>query len=451
MQLTFLGATGTVTGSKYLLEYRDLKILIDCGLFQGYKELRLRNWEALPVDPAQIDAVILTHAHIDHSGYVPLLIKNGYTGPIYATPATTDLCKILLPDSGYLHEEDARRANRLGYTRHRPALALYTRDDAMDSLDYFRDIPYGTPHYISDDLHFSFSRAGHIMGAAIVTIKAGNKTIQFSGDVGRPNDPLMEPPAILSGGDYLLIESTYGDRRHGDESPAVELGEVIRKTSSNGGTVLIPTFAVGRAQSILYYIHQLKKSGDIPDLPVFVDSPMATNASALMCRHHQDHKLSESQCAAVCNGASYTRTVEDSKALGTSLLPKVILSASGMATGGRVLHHLKNLMGDPKNTILFTGFQAGGTRGEAILAGEEMIKIHGAMYKLRARVESLDNISAHADADEIIAWLHQCKKAPKHTFIIHGDYEPAHALKHRIRNELGWEVSVPDYLDKVSL
>lgn len=451
MQLTFLGATGTVTGSKYLLEYGDRKILIDCGLFQGYKELRLRNWEALPVDPAKLDAVILTHAHIDHSGYVPLLIKNGYTGPIYATPATTDLCKILLPDSGHLHEEDARRANRLGYTRHSPALALYTRDDALNSLDHFKDIPYGTPHYISDDLHFSFSRAGHILGAAIVTIKAGNKTIHFSGDVGRPNDPLMKPPATLSGGDYLLIESTYGDRCHGDESPAVKLGEVIRKTASNGGTILIPTFAVGRAQSILYYIHQLKENGDIPDLPVFVDSPMATNASALMCRHHRDHKLSESHCSAVCNGATYTRTVEDSKALGASVLPKVILSASGMATGGRVLHHLKNLMGDPKNTILFTGFQAGGTRGEAMLAGEEMIKIHGAMYKLRARVEALDNISAHADADEIIAWLQQCKSAPKHTFITHGDYGPAHALKQRICDELGWEASVPDYLDKVSL
>ncbi len=451
MQLTFLGATGTVTGSKYLLEYGEHKILIDCGLFQGFKDLRLRNWQALPVDPADIDAVILTHAHIDHSGYVPLLCKDGFKGPVYATPATTDLCKILLPDSGYLHEEDARRANRLGYSRHKPALALYTRDDAVSSLDHFKEIPYGTPHYIADDLHFSFSRAGHILGAAIVTIKAGNKTIQFSGDVGRPDDPIMKPPAVLSGGDYLLIESTYGDRQHGEENPADELGAVIKKTASIGGTILIPTFAVGRAQSILYFIHKLKENNDIPDLPVFVDSPMATNASALMCRHHRDHKLSETHCAAVCNGAAYTRTVEDSKALGASPMPKVIISASGMATGGRVLHHLKNLMGDPKNCILFTGFQAGGTRGEAMLAGEEMIKIHGAMYKLRARVEALDNISAHADADEIITWLKKCKKAPKHTFITHGDFGPAHALKRRVRDELGWEASVPDYLDKIRL
>ena len=451
MRLTFLGATGTVTGSKYLLEYGSKKILIDCGLFQGFKELRLRNWDDLPVDPSSIDAVVLTHAHIDHSGYIPLLVRNGFTGPIYASDATTDLCQILLPDSGFLHEEDARRANRYGYSRHSPALALYTRDDAVKSLDQFKPLEFGVPHYFDDDLHFTFARSGHILGAAFVTFKAGNKSISFSGDLGRPNDPIMQAPVKLPDSDYLLIESTYGDRLHGDEDPTIELAEVIKSTASRGGTILIPTFAVGRAQTLLYFIHQLKAEKRIPDLPVFVDSPMATNASALMCRHHREHKLSKELCHDVCNIAAYTRTVEDSKALGISPMPKVIISASGMATGGRVLHHLKNLMGDPKNTILFTGFQAGGTRGEAMLDGDELIKIHGQMYKLRARVEALENLSAHADYSEIIDWLKNFKKSPDEIFITHGDPTAAHALKKHIYEQLGWNAKIPEYLETISL
>ncbi|MBT5187147.1 MAG: MBL fold metallo-hydrolase, partial [Kordiimonadaceae bacterium] len=425
MQISFLGATGTVTGSKYLVEYKDKKVLIDCGLFQGFKELRLRNRAEFPIDPALIDAVILTHAHIDHSGYIPLLIKNGFKGKVYCSSATYDLCKILLPDSGYLHEEDARRANRYGYTRHKPALALYTRENALTSLEHFKVIDFGKPHYFEEDFHFTLSRSGHILGSAFVSLIAHNKTITFSGDLGRPNDPIMKPPARLQHTDYLLIESTYGDRRHDKGDPCQQIGKVIKSTAAKGGTILIPTFAVGRAQSLLYYIHKLKQQNAIPDIPVYMDSPMATNATNLLCRHNNEHILPDGLCGEVCNTAAYTRTVEDSKALNNSPMPKVIISASGMATGGRILHHLINLMGDPKNTILFTGFQAGGTRGERIVKGEEMIKIHGNMHKLRAKVESLQNISAHADYQEILAWLRNFKNPPRETFITHGNPEAA--------------------------
>lgn len=448
MKLTFLGATGTVTGSKYLLEYGGKRVLIDCGLFQGFKELRRRNWEELPILPEYIDAVILTHAHIDHSGYVPLLIKNGFNGPVYASAATTDLCKILLPDSGYLQEEDARRANRYGYTRHSPARPLYTREDAEEALEYFKPIDFGSPVYIQDDLHFTLSRAGHILGASFISLKAGKRTITFSGDLGRANDALMHDPAALNNTDYLLIESTYGDRLHADTDPAEKFGEVIRETAARGGTVLIPTFAVGRAQTILYHLKKLSEAGQIPNIPIFMDSPMALNATNLMCRHKAEHRLSENYCADVCNIATYTRTRDDSKALNANSMPKVIISASGMLTGGRVLHHLKDLMGDPKNTILFTGFQAGGTRGEAMLEGEEMIKIHGHFHKVRSVVTQVGNLSAHADRQEILAWLKNFRKAPLKTFITHGEASASAALRRAIIDELGWDkdsLIIPEY------
>ena len=454
MQLTFLGATGTVTGSKYLIEYQNTKILVDCGLFQGFKELRLRNWADLPINPANIDAVILTHAHIDHSGYIPLLVKNGFTGKIYASAATFDLCKILLPDSGFLHEEDARRANKYSYSRHTPAKPLYTRDDTLKSLEQFEPIGFGIPHYFNDHFHFTMSRAGHILGSAFISLKAGNKTVTFSGDLGRAHDPIMHDPAALTHSDYLLIESTYGDRLHENRDPSEKIAEVIRNTASHGGTVLIPSFAVGRAQTLLYHLYMLKKADKIPNIPIFVDSPMALNATNLLCHHLNEHKLKEKFCADVCNIAAYTRTREDSKALNANSMPKVIISASGMLTGGRVLHHLKDLMGDPKNTILITGFQAGGTRGEAMLQGEEMIKIHDSMHKLRAGIETVENLSAHADQDEIIKWLSNFKKHPKKTFITHGEPAAAAALKEIIHEKLGWpkaSLIIPHYLQTETL
>ena len=423
MKITFLGATQTVTGSKYLIQHYNKKILIDCGLFQGHKDLRLRNWAKLPVSPASIDAVILTHAHIDHSGYIPLLVKNGFKGKIFCSEATYDLCKILLPDSGFLQEEDAIRANRYNYSKHNPALPLYTEEDAEKSLKYFHPVGFGQPHYIGDELHFTFSRSGHILGSAFITLSDDTKTIVFSGDLGRTNDPVMVSPAVLQYADYIVIESTYGDRLHKETDPVEELGRIIHNTILHGGSVLIPAFAVGRTQNILYYLYQLKKQGKIPHIPIFLDSPMAINATSLLHKYKNEHKLPEKLCDEVCNIATYVRTIEDSKDIDHLTMPAIIISASGMATGGRVLHHLKYFMDSPKNTILFAGFQAGGTRGDRMIRGEKEIKIHGQMYPLKARVVNLSNVSAHADYKETLEWLKNFREAPSKAFITHGEIE----------------------------
>jgi metallo-beta-lactamase family protein len=451
VRLQFLGATGTVTGSKYLLEQGGCKTLIDCGLFQGLKELRLRNWAPLPVAPNAIDAVVLTHAHIDHSGYVPLLVKNGFKGRIYCSEATFDLCSILLPDSGYLHEADADRANRYAYSKHKPALPLYTEQDGRDCLDRLTVVDFDVPHDLPGGLTFTLQRSGHILGSAFVMISGssetgGAKSIVFSGDLGRPDDPVMKPPEAIRSGDYLVIESTYGDRLHEQEDPFERLGGIIRNTAARGGTVVIPAFAVGRTQSILYYLHELKKARAIPDVPVFLDSPMAINVTELMQRHRADHRLAKKLCADVCHVAAYSRTVEDSKSLDQANgLPAVIISASGMATGGRVLHHLKRFIGDSKNAIVFTGYQAAGTRGARLVHGDSEIKIHGKMWPVRARVEVLHNLSAHADYAEILDWLGNFDAPPEHTFITHGEPEAASSLARKIQDRLSWQVSVPEY------
>jgi len=448
VRLQFLGATGTVTGSKYLLENGDGKTLIDCGLFQGLKELRLRNWAPLPVAPRAIDALVLTHAHIDHSGYVPLLVRNGFKGPIYCSEATFDLCSILLPDSGYLHEVDAERANRYAYSKHKPALPLYTQQDARESLDRFTVVDFDVPHDLPGGLTFTLRPSGHILGSSFVTIFDGTKSIVFSGDLGRPHDPVMKPPVSIREADYLVIESTYGDRLHEDENPFQRLGGIIRNTAARGGTVVIPAFAVGRTQSILYYLYELRKARAIPDVPVYLDSPMAINVTELLQRHRTDHRLAKKLCAEVCHAATYSRTVDESKALDhANGLPSVIISASGMATGGRVLHHLKRFIGDPKNAIVFTGYQAAGTRGARLVHGDNEIKIHGKMWPVRAAVEVLHNLSAHADYAEILDWLGNFEAPPKHTFVTHGEPEAASSLAMKIQDRLSWQVSVPEYLD----
>lgn len=453
MKLTFLGATGTVTGSKYLLEDGDKKFLIDCGLFQGLKELRLRNWEKLPVDPASIDAVILTHAHIDHSGYLPLLVKNGFKGPVYCSSATADLCDILLPDSAHLHAEDAERANRYGYTKHHPALPLYTKEDAYNALEKIKPVSFGDEHALSDFLSFKLTHAGHILGAACVHINDGQTKLVFSGDLGRPHDPVMEAPAQIQEADYLVLESTYGDRLHETTDPLDQLESIVGKTAARGGTVVIPAFAVGRAQSLMYYIYKLKTAGRIPDIPVYLDSPMAISATKLLQQHHAEHRLSKDECHAVCGSVFYTKTVEQSKEIynKNNGLPTVIISASGMATGGRVLHHLKHFIGDPRNTILLSGFQAAGTRGARLVHGETEIKIHGNLYPVRAEIDMLDNISAHADYQEILEWLGHFREAPRKTFLTHGEPEAASSLKFKIEEHLGWNVEIPEYNQKVEL
>lgn len=450
-RLTFLGAVGTVTGSKYLLETANRKFLIDCGLFQGKKQLRQRNWGALPVNPAEIEAVLLTHAHLDHSGYIPLLVKSGFKGSILATAPTCDLCNILLPDSGHLQERDAEFANRHGYSKHKPAKPLYTQQDADDALKQFKPCAFDRSYNLSDDVSVRYLHAGHILGAAIIELTIAGKRIVFSGDLGRPGDATMVDPAIIREADYVVVESTYGNRLHEKQDAEELIADVVNRTAERGGTILVPAFAVGRSQSLLFHLDNLKRSGRIPDLPVFLDSPMAIDASDIFCRYLEDHRLTAAQCRTSCAVATYTRSVEDSKALDANPMPKIIISASGMATGGRILHHLKRYVSDERNTVVFTGFQAAGTRGDSLTRGVKDVKIHGEYFPVRAEVMNLHMLSAHADADEILFWLGNVEKAPSMTFVTHGEPDASEALSRRITKELNWTCSTPSYRDRVVL
>lgn len=448
--LSFLGGAGTVTGSKFLFESDRSRILVDCGLFQGFKTLRLKNWAPFPVAPDSISAVILTHAHIDHCGYLPLLIKQGFAGPVFCTKSTLDLCRILLPDAGHLQEKDAAAANRHGFSRHKPALPLFTETDAINALSQMMPVSFGTEYDLPGGT-FRFARAGHILGAASIELTCRGRKIVFSGDLGRYNDPIMMDPEPIERADYLLVESTYGDRLHNGIAPTDALADVIQTTFARAGTVLIPAFAVGRAQMLLFHLQTLRATGRLPSVPVFLDSPMALDASEIFCTNHQDHKLSKQECRLACGIARYVRTVEESKALDQQPGPKIIVSASGMATGGRVLYHLKQFAPDPRNTILFAGFQAGGTRGAAMLGGADRIKIHGEYVPVLAEVKILDMLSAHADAGEIMRWLRNFKKRPRMTYVVHGEPSPADALRHRIEEELRWSALVPDHAQHVEI
>ncbi len=443
-QLRFLGGAETVTGSRALLQVGDSRVLVDCGLFQGYKKLRMRNWAPLPIAPAAIDAVVLTHAHIDHTGYLPRLVADGFRGPVYCTAGTLDLSWILLPDSGYLQEEDARRANKYGYTRHRPALPLYTRDEAVRSLELFRPMPLGTDFEVVPGVSAGFRRAGHIVGSASVRLCVGGVTVTFSGDVGRPHDPIMRPPEPLAATDVLVVESTYGDRRHPAQDPADILARVVHDTVARGGTVVVPVFAVGRAQHLLHLLAMLRSAGRIPDVPVYLDSPMAIRATKLFCAHRDEHALSDEQCHAMCELPRYTNTPDESKAIDRSTTPAVVLSASGMATGGRILHHLRRFLPDARSTVLFVGFQAAGTRGRALIEGADELKIHGQYVPVRARVERIEGLSAHADYAELLAWLRASDLDPARVFVNHGEPAAADAFRRRLRDAFGWEAVVPD-------
>ncbi len=451
MQLTFLGATGTVTGSKYLLTSGSKKILVDCGLFQGLKQLRLKNREPLTVDPKSIDAVVLTHAHIDHSGYLPLLVKNGFKGKVYCSRATRDLCNILLPDSAYLQEEEAKYANKRGFSKHAPALPLYTQADAERALALLAPIAFEEDIALGDGLTLRLSQSGHILGSSFVLLKDRNTSILFSGDLGRPNDLIMNAPVRVRQADYLVIESTYGDRLHDPADPQIKLAEIINKTVARKGVVIIPVFAVGRAQELLYYLHLLKAAGTIADVPVYLNSPMAVDVTQIYHRYQSEHRLTPAQCDAMCHAARFVNSVEESKQINMRSGPMIILAASGMATGGRVVHHLKAFAPDPRNTILFVGFQAAGTRGATILNGAESVKIHGEYVPVRAEVQTLSNLSAHTDYAETLGWLGGFEKPPKQTFITHGEPTAADALRHRIEETMHWRCLVPDYLQSVQL
>ncbi|MDY0870971.1 MBL fold metallo-hydrolase [Dongia rigui] len=450
-KITFLGGAGTVTGSKYLLSHGGRRILIDCGLFQGLKQLRLRNWAPFPVPPGSIEAVILTHAHLDHSGYLPALIRDGFKGPVYASDGTKDVCGIILPDSGMLQERDAEFANKHRFSKHEPALPLYTAEDAMRALEMIEALPFNKRREIGPDTAIILQRGGHILGASIVQCEFQGRKIVFSGDLGQFGDPVMVDPTLIEAADYLVVESTYGNRKHDTLDPQEALLRVVKQTVEHGGTVVVPAFAVGRAQSLLWHLDRLRKAGRLGNVPVFLDSPMATDATELLAKHPNDHRLSAAECRAAFSIARVVRSPEESKALTADPMPKIIISASGMATGGRVLHHIKHYVGDRNSTILFSGFQAAGTRGAAMLAGAESVKIHGVYYPVRARVENLSMLSAHADADGLLRWLKGFKSAPRQTFITHGEPTASDALRHRIEEELGWNCTVPEQMQRVTL
>ncbi|MFN3727540.1 MAG: MBL fold metallo-hydrolase RNA specificity domain-containing protein [Allosphingosinicella sp.] len=443
LTLTSLGGAGTVTGSKHLLTHDGKRILIDCGLFQGLKNLRELNWTPLSVKPSSIDAVVLTHAHLDHSGYLPKLVRDGFRGNIFASDATRDVAELILKDSGYLQEKDAEYANRKGFSKHKPALPLYGVHDAERALERFSAVPFGNVVKLPGGASLMFRRAGHILGAATADIDWGGKRIVFSGDLGRYGDPVMHDPEPVSEADYVVIESTYGDRTHEPGDPTELLGSVVERTVRRGGTVVIPAFAVGRAQSLLYHLWQLRSGGRLSKVPIYLDSPMAISATDLLHAHRDDHRLSPEECDAICGIATYTRDVEGSKAITANPYPKVVISASGMATGGRVLHHLKAFAPDQKNTILFSGFQAAGTRGRAMLQGAREVKIHGQWIPVVAELADLPALSAHGDSNELMRWLSGFRHAPARTFIVHGESDAGEALRVRIDRDLGWDATVP--------
>lgn len=450
-QMTFLGAARTVTGSKYLLKNNGLNCLIDCGLFQGMKSLRLKNWEPFAIPPKTIESIVLTHAHIDHSGYLPLLVRQGFRGKIFCTPSTEALCRILLPDSARLQEEEAEYANRKGFSKHHPALPLYNENDAQNCLKFLNPIPFHEPFQLSVGTQGILVPAGHILGAASVYVESKGERLCFSGDLGREKDLVMKPPELCEAADYLVLESTYGSRLHESEDPLTLLEQVINRTTKRGGVVLIPSFAVGRAQLLLYAIYKLKKESRIPAIPVFLNSPMAEDATGVFCAYQGEHRLNPEDSKGACESVLYVHSIEESKALNKKMGPMILIASSGMLTGGRVLHHLKAFGGDKKNTIIFTGYQAVGTRGEALVHGAKSVKMHGEMIPIEAEIVQMDSLSAHADQKEILNWLSKFKKPPKKTFLVHGEFESSEILKTKIEKELGWICYIPELMEKVEL
>ncbi|MEZ5525540.1 MAG: MBL fold metallo-hydrolase [Pseudomonadales bacterium] len=445
-RISFYGAAGTVTGSRYLLEANGQRVLVDCGLFQGYKFLREKNWLPFPVEAASIDAVLLTHAHLDHSGYLPVLVDQGFKGPVFCTAATRDLCEILLRDAAKIQEEEAEFRNRHRLSKHAPAKPLYTLAMAERALGLFEVVEeQGTASY--GDMQATFHPNGHILGSTYLDVKIAGKHVLFSGDLGRPSDLIMYPPEPPCYCDYLVLESTYGDRTHSQRDLQTAVADIISETLAQGGSLLIPAFAVGRAQAMIYLVQQLRQEGRIPYVPIYLDSPMAISATEVMQRHPDLHRLNRKQCQELSREVFFLRTVEESMGLNHIQVPVIIIAASGMATGGRVLHHLKRMVGDHRNTVLFAGFQAGGTRGAHLVAGAPKVKIHGRYYDVKARVENLDFLSAHADRDEILRWLKKIPAAPKHCYITHGEPEASDQLRLLLQEELGWSASTPQMGD----
>ncbi|MDD3716605.1 MAG: MBL fold metallo-hydrolase [Candidatus Marinimicrobia bacterium] len=459
--ITFLGATGTVTGSKYCLHHADSRILIDCGLFQGLKELRLRNWADMGSLARELDAIVLTHAHIDHTGYLPRLVRQGFNKPVFCTEATRDLLEIMLLDSAHLQEEDAKYANKKGFSKHRPALPLYTIEDAQKAISLLRGLPYGQEFEAAAGIRAHFLDAGHILGSAFVSAEwqegSETRSILFSGDLGRPDRPILKNPAKVKDADYLLIESTYGDRLHPEGDPKTEIKRIILETVQRRGVIVIPAFAVGRTQELLYRLRELEDEKAIPVMPVYVDSPMAIKATTVYEKHPQVYdreatRLSEKGIEVMQTTQTiFTPGVEESKRINEQDQPCIIISASGMLTGGRILHHLARRLPQKKNSIVFVGYQAEGTRGRALQEGKREIKIHGMQVRSAAHIETISDFSAHADYREILNWLGNFEKAPRRTFIVHGEPQASENLEKNIKEGLGWETYIPQYKEEIQL
>lgn len=458
--LHFLGAAETVTGSRFLIDAPQARVLVDCGLFQGLKPLRLRNWDPFPIDPASIDAVLLTHAHLDHTGYVPALTRNGFTGQIFATEGTRDLSRIVLPDSGRLQEEDADYANRKGFSRHIPALPLYTEEDGYQAVERFTVVPFNHAQEVAPGIRATFRPAGHILGSATITIEISHtktRRLIFSGDLGRPFHPILCSPAPVPDADIVVVESTYGDRHHEDAQSLQRFEDAIVRTANRGGMVIIPSFAVDRTEVILFHLRHLRQTRRIPQLPVYVDSPMALASLAIYRRALAEGSPElepglQSEPDPFDPGRLIeAHTVAQSMAINDQRYPSIIISASGMATGGRVLHHLANRLPDHRNTVILVGYQAEGTRGRALLEGTQSVKMLGRYVPVRAEIVNVSAFSVHADQSETIQWLRSAPRPPDTTFIVHGEKPAAAALHNVIEQELKWTAVVPRYLERVRL
>lgn len=457
--LTFLGAAKTVTGSKYLLQVDGQHLLVDCGLFQGLKDLRERNWAPLPVHPASIHAVVLTHAHIDHSGWLPRLVANGFRGRIYCTPGTADLCGLVLPDAGHLQEEDARFANRKRFSKHNPALPLFTEADAKQTLTLLEPVDFDRKITIAPNIDVEYMNAGHLLGSAFVRMTRSNGsggTVLFGGDLGRYGRPVLPDPRPGVEADVLLVESTYGDRVHPADDDGAALAEIVKEAAANKGKLIIPAFAIGRVEEVLYWLRRLEDQNRIPKVPVFVDSPMAINALDFYRTYalelDPDSRPGAGEASAFATGRfQAVSSVEDSKRVTAMHGPAIVISASGMATGGRVLHHLAAALPDERNTVLFVGFQAAGTRGRQLVDGISHVKMHGTEIPVRAKIRKIDGMSAHADATEIIRWLKTFPRAPKMTYLVHGEPVAQKALQARIQTEMRWPTTIPDHGQKVEV
>ena len=457
-ELTFLGAARTVTGSKYLLDVDGTRVLFDCGLFQGLKELRLRNWDDFPVAPSSIHTVVLTHAHLDHVGYLPRLVAHGFNGRAYCTSGTADLCRVVLPDAGRIQEEDARQANRHSYSKHSPALPLFAEVDAHRALTHLQPMGYERPIEAAPGVTVEFISAGHLLGSSFVLATlASGKRILFGGDLGRYGRPVLPDPSPARAADVALVESTYGDREHSPDDAGIGLANVINRTTRPGGKVIIPSFAVGRVEEVIFWIRRLEIDGKIPTLPVYVDSPMAAEALKFYAARMDELDASMRPGSQEVKAFATTRfqvvsSPQQSKELTASRRPAIVLSASGMATGGRVLHHMAAALPNPRNTILFVGFQAAGTRGRKLLEGAAEVKIHGAFIPVRAEIARIDSMSAHADRTEILRWLRTFPAPPEQLYLVHGEPSPMDALKETIGRELGWKmIATPKHLERVTL